>query len=64
MRQHSYLTRINDAIWEDLNRVKQLDGQSINSLINQGCRSIVEEKKQDLVQQRKTRNTLSAATGL
>ena len=33
MRTHNYLARIDDEIWLDLNRVKQLDGRSINSLL-------------------------------
>ena len=39
MREHTYLTRIKDETWNDLlNIKKQLDGQSINSLINQSIR--------------------------
>ena len=30
MRTHNYLARIDDEIWLDLYRLKQLDGRSIN----------------------------------
>ena len=38
MRTHNYLVRIDDEIWLDLNRVKQPDGRSINSLLMEGAR--------------------------
>jgi hypothetical protein len=63
VNQHSYLTRIDDAVWTDLLRVKFLDGRSLNSLIQEGCRLVAEQKKQMLVNQRKIRNTLSSASG-
>jgi hypothetical protein len=36
MKVHNYLTRINDDQWMDLQRVKELDNRSVNSLINDG----------------------------
>ena len=44
MRTHNYLARIDDEIWLDLNRVKQLDGRSINSLLMEGARKIRDQK--------------------
>ena len=64
MRTHNYLMRLDDQIWLDLKRVQKLDNRSINSLLNEGGRMVCEEKKNEMVRQRKTRNTLSAATGL
>ncbi len=58
MRTHNYLARIDDEIWLDLNRVKQLDGRSINSLLLEGARKIRDQKLMELSEQRKRRNSL------
>ena len=63
MRTHNYLTSIQDDTWEDLKRIKQLDGRSFNSLINEGLRKVRDEKMQELAQRRKTRESLANATG-
>ena len=60
MRTHNYLARIDDEIWLDLNRVKQLDGRSINSLLMEGARKIRDQKLMQLSEQRKRRNSLEA----
>ena len=60
MRTHNYLARIDDEIWIDLNRVKQLDGRSINSLLMEGARKIRDQKLMELSEQRKRRNSLEA----
>ena len=60
MRTHNYLVRIDDEIWLDLNRVKQLDGRSINSLLMEGARKIRDQKLMELSEQRKRRNSLEA----
>ena len=60
MRTHNYLARIDDEIWLDLNRVKQLDGRSINSLLMEGARKIRDQKLMELTEQRKRRNSLEA----
>ena len=60
MRTHNYLARIDDEIWLDLNRVKQLDGRSINSLLMEGARKIRDQKLMELSEQRKRRNSLIA----
>ena len=60
MRTHNYLARIDDKIWIDLNRVKQLDGRSINSLLMEGARKIRDQKLMELSEQRKRRNSLEA----
>ena len=60
MRTHNYLARIDDQIWLDLNRVKQLDGRSINSLLMEGARKIRDQKLLEISEQRKRRNSLEA----
>ena len=60
MRIHNYLARIDDEIWLDLSRVKQLDGRSINSLLMEGARKIRDQKLMELSEQRKRRNSLEA----
>ena len=60
MRTHNYLARIDDEIWLDLNRVKQLDGRSINSLLMEGARKIRDQKLLEISEQRKRRNSLEA----
>ena len=58
MRTHNYLTRINDDTWEDLQRIKELDNRTANSLINEGIRLVVADKLQKISQLKKQRNTL------
>ena len=60
MRTHNYLARIDDEIWLDLKRVKQLDGRSINSLLMEGARKIRDQKLMELSKQRKRKNSLEA----
>ena len=62
MRTHNYLARIDDEIWLDLNRVKQLDGRSINSLLMEGARKIRDQKLMELSEQRKRRNSFIEIT--
>ena len=58
MKTHNYLTRINDDTWMDLQRVRELDNRSANSLINEGVRLIIADKLQKISQMKKHRNTL------
>ena len=44
MKTHNYLTRINDDTWIDLQRVRELDNRSANSLINEGVRLVIAAK--------------------
>ena len=64
MRTHNYLARIDDEIWLDLNRVKQLDGRSINSLLMEGARKIRDQKLMELSEQRKRRNSLEVMNSI
>ena len=63
MKEHTYLTRIKDDTWTDCKRIKELDGRSFNSLINEGLRMVRDAKMQELAQRRKTRTSLANATG-
>ena len=63
MREHTYLTRIKDDTWEDMQRIKELDGRSVNSLINEGLRMVRDEKMQELSQRRKPRTSLASSVG-
>ena len=58
MRTHNYLCRINDDQWIVLMKIKSLDKRSFNSLIQEGCRLVVQEKLQQLSTLRKNRNSL------
>ena len=57
---HDYLMRINDDTWEDLTRVKKLDNQTYNSLINEGIRRVVKDKLEQMTTLRKNRNSLES----
>ena len=58
MKTHNYLTRINDDTWMDLQRVREVDNRSANSLINEGVRLVIADKLQKISQIKKQRNTL------
>ena len=51
-----------NEIWLDLNRVKQLDGRSINSLLMEGARKIRDQKLMELSKQRKRQASLKEIT--
>ena len=58
MQRHSYLTHINTDLWDDLQKLKKMDSQSINSLMNTAVRKLVKERVAEVAQVRKTRTTL------
>ena len=58
MRTYNYLCRINDDQWIDYMKIKSLDKRSFNSLIQEECRLVVQEKLQQLSTLRKNRNSL------
>ena len=62
MTYHCYNTRIQNDTWQDIQRIKQLDGRSFNSLINEGLKMVRDVKMQELSQARKTRTSLANAT--
>ena len=59
---HEYASRIDANLWNDIEKIKQMDGgtTSINSLVNEGLKMVRDKKMEELSQQRKRRNTLSA----
>ena len=58
MGKHSYLTTMDYELWEDLTRLKKLDGQSMNSQIKTACRQYRDRRITELSEQRKRRTTL------
>ena len=63
MHQHTYLTRIDDQTFLDLKRVKELEGRSINSLLNEGAKQVRDRCMEKIAQQRKTRNSMEGIVG-
>ena len=63
MRHHNYLTRLDDQTYLDLKRVKEINGRSINSLLNEGARLIRDKTMQEIAQQRKTRGSMESVMG-
>ena len=59
MGKHNYLTSIDYELWNDLKKLQKLDNQSMNSLIQQGCRLLRDKRVLELSEQRKRRNTLA-----
>ena len=59
---HEYASRIDANLWNDIEKIKQMDGgtTSINALVNEGLKMVRDKKMEELSQQRKRRNTLSA----
>jgi hypothetical protein len=55
---HPYAANITMENWLDLLAVQQIDGRSINSLINEGARLMVRKTKENLGQYRKDRETI------
>ena len=58
---HEYAARIDFDLWEDITKVKNLDAgtPSMNQLVNEGLKMVRDAKMQEIVQQRKRRQTLS-----
>ena len=63
MRKHNYLATIQDDTWEDCKRIKQLDGRSFNSLINEGLRLFRDVKMQEIAENKRRRNSLASMSG-
>jgi hypothetical protein len=55
---HTYPARIDANIYNDLLKIKGLDGRSINSLLQEGARLVRNRYVEQLSQDRKTRTTL------
>ena len=50
MNEHRYLTSINDQTWGDLTTIKGHLNTSFNQLINDGCRLVVKENFQKVME--------------
>ena len=59
---HDYAARIDHELWMDCLRVKELDAAttSINSMVNEGLKMVRDRKMQEIITQRKQRNTLQS----
>ncbi len=55
---HTYPARIDANIYNDLLKIKGLDGRSINSLLQEGARLVRNRYVEQISQDRKTRTTL------
>jgi len=58
MKKHSYLTKINNDQWTDIQRIGSLMNKSANAIINEGIRLAIRENLQNLSILRKNRNSL------
>ena len=58
---HEYAARIDYDLWMDVRKVKDMDAgtTSINSLLNEGLRMVLDEKMNQIAHQRKRRESLS-----
>ena len=56
--KHKYLADIDTDLWNDLERLKQLEQTSINSLLIRGARQLIRDRVSEIAQMRKTRNSL------
>jgi len=58
MKKHQIcLKDVPDDLYQDLKRVKELDGRSMSSIIREGSRLLVNQMTHQLSETRKKRNT-------
>ena len=55
---HSYPTRIDAKIYDDLVKIKDLDNRSINSLLQEGARLVRNLYIEQIGKERKSKTTL------
>ena len=55
---HSYPTRIDKKIYDDLVKIKDLDNRSINSLLQEGARLVRNLYIEQIGKERKSQTTL------
>ena len=55
---HSYPTRIDKKIYDDLVKIKDLDNRSINSLLQEGARLVRNLYIEQIGKERKSKTTL------
>jgi len=64
MKKHSYLTKINNDQWTDIQRIGSLMNKSANVIINEGIRLAIRENLQNLSILRKNRSSLEVMVGM
>jgi len=64
MKKHSYLTKINNDQWTDIQRIGSLMNKSANVIINEGIRLAIRENLQNLSILRKNRSSLEGMVGV
>ena len=64
MKKHSYLTKINNDQWTDIQRIGSLMNKSANVIINEGIRLAIRENLQNLSILRKNRSSLEVMVGV
>tara|TARA_Y100000114_G_C11734536_1_gene315416 strand:+ start:633 stop:830 length:198 start_codon:yes stop_codon:yes gene_type:complete len=58
MKKHQIcLKDVPDDLYQDLKRVKELDGRSMSSIIREGSRLLINQMTQQISETRKRRNT-------
>ena len=57
------LKRIPEDLYQDLNRIKELDNRSLTSIILEGARMRVKELGTQIAESRKRRNSLNDMAG-
>ena len=62
-KNHSYNTHINYDLFCDLQRIKELDGRSINSLLNEGAKFVRDMKMQEIAVNKRQSNSLKNHVG-
>lgn len=63
--KHSFLTRIDKQLWEDITKLKNLEGgtSTINGYVHEGLRYVRDTHLQNMTVQRKKRETLKVIYG-
>ena len=57
--KHQYLMNISPDDWNDLTIIRNLTDTPFSQLMREGLRHIVKNRKEDILQRRKMRTTLS-----
>ena len=58
---HEYAARLTQDNWQDLVAIKKITNKSINSLLNEGVAEVIKLTKEQMVQQRRDRETIRTA---
>ena len=58
--KHKYPADMDNDLWTDLQRLKELTQTSINSLLTQGARQLIRDRVAEISQMRKSRDFLES----